>query len=430
MVRFIHLGGFFLNFWVPGDPAYSQHTFSFFSAFHCLIFIVFLIILTYIITCARRSTHINTGARRSTLSLYSVCWEILSAPASKGGFSRFALFLSLPNFCIFLFGFWVFVCCHWDLLQMGCSRDPCTDSARSLHGPNASYAFSVTADYDDGDSDELRDVGLLKKMIREFGLGCLIPVNPRQSSKGKGEMQRDDEKNSLEHNKAWLLAESGGCGAELSNAEPQSVHSSFRFSFCSQVELESLNMNSSNAATVLMVNLDNGLTRSRSKEMKWRRIESLERSISPVANTLIRFGYAEIVSATRNFSKGIPIAWSCLPCVLCLLLVSCIKIFIFEFLWLNWVGRVLGRGALSCVFRGRVGFLRTAVAIKRLDKEDKESAKAFCRELMIASSLQNPNIVPLVGFCIDAEEGLFLVYKYVSGGSLERHLHGIFQVLC
>lgn len=77
------------------------------------------------------------------------------------------------------------------------------------------------------------------------------------------------------------------------------------------------------------------------------------------------------------------------------------------------------------MFRGRVGLLRTAVAIKRLDKEDKESAKAFCRELMIASSLQNPNIVPLVGFCIDPEEGLFLVYKYVSGGSLERHLHGI-----
>ncbi|CAN1122787.1 Protein kinase STUNTED [Linum perenne] len=87
-------------------------------------------------------------------------------------------------------------------------------------------------------------------------------------------------------------------------------------------------------------------------------------------------------------------------------------------------GRVLGRGALSYVFRGRVGLLRTCVAIKRLDKEDKESSKAFCRELMIASSLHHPNVVPLLGFCIDPEEGLFLVYKYASGGSLERHLHG------
>lgn len=90
------------------------------------------------------------------------------------------------------------------------------------------------------------------------------------------------------------------------------------------------------------------------------------------------------------------------------------------------VGRVLGRGALSCVFKGRVGYLRTAVAIKRLDREDKESPKAFFRELMIANSLHNPNIVPLLGFCIDPEEGLFLVYKYVSGGSLEQHLHSEF----
>lgn len=90
---------------------------------------------------------------------------------------------------------------------------------------------------------------------------------------------------------------------------------------------------------------------------------------------------------------------------------------------------MLGRGALSCVFRGRVGFTRTAVAIKRLDKQDKESSKAFCRELMIASSLHNPHIVPLLGFCIDGERGLFLVYKYVSGGSLERFLHGIVSFL-
>ncbi|KAJ6936090.1 hypothetical protein NC652_010972 [Populus alba x Populus x berolinensis] len=221
------------------------------------------------------------------------------------------------------------------------------------------------------------------KMFWQFGLACFVP------NKSDGTSKESNKKNAdLEHNKAWLLAESGGCGgAELTNADPQSVHSSFRFSLCSQVELESMNMNSS--ATVLMVNLDNGLNETRAKELKWRRIQSLERSISPVANSLVRFSYSEILSATNNFSKG----------------------------------RVLGRGALSFVFRGKVGFLRTAVAIKRLDKEDKEASKAFCRELMIASSLYHSNIVPLVGFCIDPDEGLFLVYRYVSGGSLERHLH-------
>ncbi|CAL9012975.1 unnamed protein product [Prunus brigantina] len=277
---------------------------------------------------------------------------------------------------------------------MGYSQGTSTDSIEPHNAPlYASSSVVATDQY--CDYNELRIKTIVKKMLRELGLACFLP--PRQRRSNQSPIDDDDDDNNgnnkkninLEHNKAWLLAESGGCGAELANADPHSVHSSFRFSFCSQVELESLNMSSSAAATVLMVNLDNGLCESKAKELKWRRFESLERSISPMAHTLVRFSYGEILAATRNFSKG----------------------------------RVLGRGALSCVFRGRVGILRTAVAIKRLDKEDKESSKAFCRELMISSSLQNPNVTPLVGFCIDPEEGLFLVYKYVSGGSLERHLH-------
>lgn len=271
---------------------------------------------------------------------------------------------------------------------MGFSRNSCIDSAaepprvktQALCAPGGDHALCEDCEFDDY---EVKFKSFVYKMFWDFGLGCVIPRRQRRSS------DKNEEKGgrSLEHNKAWLLAESGGCAAE----EPHSVHSSFRFSLCSQVELESMTVNRGNTATVLMVNLDNGLlTDSKSRDSKWRRIESLERSISPVAHSLIRFSYSDILSATRKFSKG----------------------------------RVLGRGALSCVFRGRVGFLRSAVAIKRLDKEDKECSKAFCRELMIASSLHNPHIVPLVGFCIDAEMGLFLVYKYVSGGSLERFLHG------
>ncbi|KAL2499495.1 Protein kinase superfamily protein [Abeliophyllum distichum] len=276
---------------------------------------------------------------------------------------------------------------------MGFSRISFTNSIEPLHTsfPSKTQILGATADHEyyETDDSEVKFKSFLYKMIWDFGLACLIaPRRRRRSGEEKMVEENCGGGNILEHNKAWLLAESGGCGAE----EPHSVHSSFRFSFCSQVELESMNVNNScSSTTVLMVNLDNGLlSDSKSRELKWRRIESLERSISPVAHSLIRFSYSEILSATRCFSKG----------------------------------RVLGRGALSCVFRGRVGFLRTAVAIKRLDKEDKECSKAFCRELMIASSLHNQYIVPLVGFCIDAEEGLFLVYKYVSGGSLERYLHG------
>ncbi|KAK4346740.1 hypothetical protein RND71_033079 [Anisodus tanguticus] len=264
-----------------------------------------------------------------------------------------------------------------------------TNSVEPLH---TSYPLKTQALATDTDNHELKIKSLIYKMIWDFGLACFNPTRRRRAS-GKDNGDDKDDKgcvSSLEHNKAWLLAESGACGTELINADPHSVHSSFRFSFCSQVELESMNVNNRcSSATVLMVNLDNGLTDPLSRELKWRKIQSLERSISPVTPSLIRFTYAEIASATRKFSKG----------------------------------RVLGRGALSYVFRGRVRFMRTTVAIKRLDKEDKESPKAFCKELMIASSLHNPYIVPLVGFCIDPEEGFLLVYKYVSGGSLERYLH-------
>ncbi|XP_047327202.1 probable serine/threonine-protein kinase PBL7 [Impatiens glandulifera] len=272
---------------------------------------------------------------------------------------------------------------------MGCYRRSGTKSRELLNHQIAPASDPVANQHCDYEN-EVKFRTLLQKMIWEFGLSCF--VNP---GGGRGIEKREEEENENnqrmeEHNKAWLLAESGGCGPELASTDPQSVHSSFRFSLCSQVELESMNVNSNpSSATVLMLNLDNGLMDPLSKEMKWRRIESLERRISPVARSLIRFTFPEILSATRSFSKG----------------------------------RVLGRGALSCVFRGRVGILRNAVAIKRLDKEDKESSKAFCRELMIASSLHHSNIVPLLGFCIDAEEGFFLVYNYVSGGSLEHFLH-------
>ncbi|XP_074308343.1 putative serine/threonine-protein kinase PBL7 [Silene latifolia] len=251
---------------------------------------------------------------------------------------------------------------------------------------------NVNDDHDHEDDEcnynELKFKSLLMKMIWDFGFGCFVPFNEQNKYKnGKNYMKNNSLEDDNSNNKAWLLAESGG---DLANCEPNTVHSSFRFSIYSQVELDSMKVPSS---TVLMVNLDNistNMSDSNLKEMKWCRIDSLEKSISPVASFLIRFSFTEILSATRNFSPG----------------------------------RLLGRGALSYVYRGRVGLLRTSVAIKRLDKEDNETPKAFCRELMIASYLQHPNIVPLLGFCIDPEEGLFLVYKYVSSGSLEHHLHG------
>lgn len=188
---------------------------------------------------------------------------------------------------------------------MGFSQRTCTRSGKLSNVPIAPFSSS-TVKHHYCHYNELRIKSILNKMLWKLGLACFLPPHRRRT--GKSPTTVDDCKSinnkNMEQNKAWLLAESDGSGLELTNADPQSVHSSFRFSFCSQVELESFNMNSATAATVLMVNLDNGLCESRSRELKWRRIESLERSISPVANTLVRFCYAEILSATCNFSKG------------------------------------------------------------------------------------------------------------------------------
>lgn len=184
---------------------------------------------------------------------------------------------------------------------MGFPQSSCTNSMDSLHNHFSSKTAPLPAGGNSGCYEEKNIKSLIYKMIWSSGLARVILPRRRRSS------GRDKEKESdnMEHNKAWLLAESGGCGGgDLSNADPQSVHSSFRFSLCSKVELESMSVNSSSSATVLMVNLDNGLTDPGSKELKWRRFESLERSISPVAHSLVRFSYAEIVSTTRNFSQG------------------------------------------------------------------------------------------------------------------------------
>lgn len=172
--------------------------------------------------------------------------------------------------------------------EMGFPRTSCISSME----PCDEQVLSETRNFDDCD---VKFKSLLYKMIWDFGLGCVIPRRRSEVEEGKCGGRN------LENNKAWLLAESGGCVSE----EPHSVHSSFRFSLCSQVELESMAVNKSCSATVLMVNLDNGLlTDSKSRDSKWSRIESLERSISPVVHSLIRFSYSEILSATRNFSKG------------------------------------------------------------------------------------------------------------------------------
>ncbi|XP_057866806.2 probable serine/threonine-protein kinase PBL28 isoform X1 [Cryptomeria japonica] len=121
-------------------------------------------------------------------------------------------------------------------------------------------------------------------------------------------------------------------------------------------------------------------------ELDWE-LFSGETCVLPALEGLIIFKYCELNAATCNFSQD----------------------------------RVLGRGAHSCVYRGRLGFGKL-IAVKSLDMNNKEACKIFCRELHISSNLKNRHVVPLLGFCIDSR-GLFLVYKFISGGDLQYHLY-------
>lgn len=176
-------------------------------------------------------------------------------------------------------------------------RKSCTISPDSLSS-NMSSPSSVS----DQESTE-KSKKMIQKMSLEYGLSCFLPPLKRISSEND---EKKRGKNYSELNKAWLLADSGGCGAEITYTDPHIMQSSFRFTFCSQLELESMKINQFCSNTVLMVNLNNGVFMGspRSREVKWSRIESLERNISPVAHNLVRFTYSEILSATHNFSKG------------------------------------------------------------------------------------------------------------------------------
>nr|BAJ96733.1 predicted protein [Hordeum vulgare subsp. vulgare] len=91
----------------------------------------------------------------------------------------------------------------------------------------------------------------------------------------------------------------------------------------------------------------------------------------------------------------------------------------------------LGTGAYGTVYVGRLPANSTAlVAIKRLrcrhddDGDDGGRAVALLlNEIRLISSLSHPNLVRLLGCCLDRGEHI-LVYELVPNGTLSHHLHG------
>ncbi|KAE8680209.1 Serine/threonine-protein kinase PBS1 [Hibiscus syriacus] len=78
----------------------------------------------------------------------------------------------------------------------------------------------------------------------------------------------------------------------------------------------------------------------------------------------------------------------------------------------------LGQGGFGRVYKGQV------VAVKQLDRNGYQGNREFLVEVLMLSLLDHPNLVTLVGYCVDGDQRI-LVYEYMANGSLESHLLGL-----
>ncbi|KAE9595589.1 putative protein kinase RLK-Pelle-RLCK-VIIa-2 family [Lupinus albus] len=91
---------------------------------------------------------------------------------------------------------------------------------------------------------------------------------------------------------------------------------------------------------------------------------------------------------------------------------------------------LLGEGGFGCVFKGWIEENGTApvkpgtgltVAVKTLNHDGLQGHKEWLAEVNFLGDLVHPNLVKLVGYCIEDDQRL-LVYEFMPRGSLENHL--------
>ncbi|KAJ6926900.1 serine/threonine-protein kinase PIX7 isoform X2 [Populus alba x Populus x berolinensis] len=115
-----------------------------------------------------------------------------------------------------------------------------------------------------------------------------------------------------------------------------------------------------------------------------------------VSSQLRKFSFNELKSATRNFRPE----------------------------------SILGEGGFGCVFKGWINENGTApvkpgtglsVAVKTLNHDGLQGHKEWLAEVNYLGDLLHPNLVKLIGYCIEDDQRL-LVYEFMPRGSLENHL--------
>lgn len=84
----------------------------------------------------------------------------------------------------------------------------------------------------------------------------------------------------------------------------------------------------------------------------------------------------------------------------------------------NYKRKSLGRGSAGEVYQGVLPSGQV-VAVKQINKGN--SSDSFSREVAGLSRIRHPNLVSLLGCCIEGDEQ-YLVLEYCSAGNLSQHL--------
>nr|AGJ95077.1 RPG5 [Hordeum vulgare subsp. vulgare]AGJ95078.1 RPG5 [Hordeum vulgare subsp. vulgare] len=117
-----------------------------------------------------------------------------------------------------------------------------------------------------------------------------------------------------------------------------------------------------------------------------------------VSSKLRKFGFNDLKCATRNFRPE----------------------------------SLLGEGGFGCVFKGWIEENGTApvkpgtgltVAVKTLNHDGLQGHKEWMAEVHFLGNLHHPNLVRLIGYCVEDDQRL-LVYEFMPRGSLDSHLFG------
>ncbi|KAL0340534.1 UNVERIFIED_CONTAM: Leucine-rich repeat receptor protein kinase MSP1 [Sesamum radiatum] len=111
--------------------------------------------------------------------------------------------------------------------------------------------------------------------------------------------------------------------------------------------------------------------------------EPLSINVATFEHSLLRIKAADIVSATENFSKSY----------------------------------IIGDGGFGTVYRASLPEGRI-IAVKRLNGGHLHGEREFLAEMETIGKVKHENLVPLLGYCVFADER-FLIYEYMENGSLD-----------